>query len=258
MTTTLIIILAVGFATIIAASILQIRFELKKRKIISCATSLSRGESSEQDLIYRLIKAGIPTSTIFHDLYIPTKYGHTQIDLAVPTNVGIFVFEVKDYSGWIFGNGKYDKWTQVLAYGQERHQFYNPIKQNERHIEALRNTSEQLKDIPIYSIIVFYGSCMIKKLTNVPENCWVVYDSDTTRIMKSIINSALPAPYTDKWEVMRILKSGVENGNNEDIKAAHLQKAQRANFGKYNSTYSYSRFYFLRPHTYYRRFRRWH
>lgn len=246
-------IFVIAVIAIIVIPILQIRYERKKQEIISTVTTLSKGEWSEQDLIYRLIKAGIPASTIFHDLYIPTKYGHTQIDLVVPTNVGIFTFEVKDYSGWIFGNGKYDKWTQVLAYGKERHQFYNPIKQNEKHIEAIRRTSEQLQNIPIYSIVVFYGSCEIKDLTNIPKNCWVVYDYEATRIVKDIIENSSPAPYTDKWEVMRLLKTGVENGNNEFIKASHLQKVQRASYGKYQSTYYYSHFYIPRFFRYRRR-----
>lgn len=245
MTTTFIIVLALLIVSSIISTILVILHERKKQEIISSVTSLSRGENSEHDLIYRLIKAGIPASTIFHDLYIPNKHGYTQIDLVVPTNVGIFVFEVKDYSGWIFGNGIYDKWTQILAYGKERHQFYNPIKQNIKHIEAIQSTSEQLLNIPIYSIVVFYGSCEIKRLTNIPANCRVVYDYDATRIVKNIIESSSPAPYIDKWEVMRILKSGVENGNNEIIKATHMQKAQRASYGKYNSTYYYIPRFFI-------------
>ena len=246
------IILVLVVVAFIVAIILKILYEYKKREVISTVTPLSRGESSEQDLIYRLIKAGIPASTIFHDLYIPTKRGYTQIDIVVPTNVGIFVFEVKDYSGWIFGNGKYDKWMQVLAYGQEKHQFYNPIKQNAKHIEALRNTSAQLQNVPIYSIVVFYGSCEIRALTDVPADCWVCYDNYVVRIVKNIMASSTPAPYTDKWEVVRILKSGVDNGNNEVIKSTHLQNAQRASYGKYQSTYNY--FYFPR---FYRHRRRW-
>ena len=245
-----IILVFVAVAFIVAT--ILILDEYKKREIISTVTPLSRGERSEQDLIYRLIKAGIPASTIFHDLYIPTKRGYTQIDIVVPTNVGIFVFEVKDYSGWIFGNGTSDKWTQVLAYGQEKHQFYNPIKQNAKHIEALCNTSAQLQNVPIYSIVVFYGSCEIRALTDVPTDCWVCYDNDVVRIVKNIIARSTPAPYTDKWEVMRILKDGVESGNDEAIKSVHLQNAQRASYGKYQSTYNYS--YFPR---FYRRRRRW-
>ena len=213
--------------------------EYDKRKIISSVTSLSRGESSERDLVYRLVKAGIPASTIFHDLYIPNDHGHTQVDLVVPTNVGIFVFEVKDYSGWIFGNANSQKWTQILAYGQERYKFYNPIMQNEGHINALRNSAEQLQNIPIYSVVVFYGSCRLKDINNVPINCQVVYPEHVTRYVKSVMKSAMPAPYNDKWEIMRILKSGVENGNDEIIRTAHMQKVRQVSYGRYQSTYSY-------------------
>ena len=221
------------------ALILEICYQRRRRRIIRSVTSLSRGEDSERDLIYRLVMAGIPSSTIFHDLYMPCKNGHTQIDLVVPTNVGIFVFEVKDFSGWLFGNANQDKWTQVLAYGREKHQFYNPIKKKEGHINALRNSSEQIKQVPIYSIIVFYGSSEVRELTNIPTNCWVLYPREVAYTVKNIINNAPPAPYTNKWEVMHILKSAVENGTNPEVRAAHLQKAQRASYGKYKSTYSY-------------------
>lgn len=225
---------------IIAYIIFRIYQASKKRKIISSITSLTRGEWSERDLIYRLVKAGIPASTIFHDLYIPNEHGHTQIDLVVPTKVGLFVFEVKDYSGWIFGNVNTTKWTQILAHGKERHQFYNPIKQNEGHITALRNTTEQLRNIPMYSVVVFYGSCWLKNITNIPLNCQVAYPKSASKYVKDIMTNATPAPYTDKWEIMRILKSGVENGNNEAIKTAHLHKVQQASYGRYQSTYSYT------------------
>lgn len=238
MTVTLFAILS---AIIIVITIIYTLYYLyQKRQIITSVTSLSRGESSERDLVYRLVKAGIPSSTIFHDLYIPNKNGHTQIDLVVPTSVGIFVFEIKDYSGWIFGNANHNKWTQVLAYGQEKHQFYNPIKQNEGHISALRNSTEQLNDVPMYSIIVFYGSSEVKKLSNVPANCWVVYPNEAVKLVKHIVDSTPPAIFTDKWEIMRILKSAVENGNDDTIKFEHLQKVQSVNFDKYESTYSYS------------------
>ena len=231
---------------IIAYIIFRIYQAYKKRKIISSITSLTRGEWSERDLIYRLVKAGIPASTIFHDLYSPNEHGHTQIDLVVPTNVGIFVFEVKDYSGWIFGNANSTKWTQILAYGEERHQFYNPILQNDGHIAALRNTTEQLQNIPIYSVIVFYGSSTLKGISNIPHNCQVVYPESATKYVKDVMTNANPAPYTNKWEIMRILQCGVENGNNEAIKTAHLHKVQQvAGYGRHQSTnYCTSRLFY--------------
>lgn len=229
---------AVIIAIVIIYKLYKLYCRYQKRQIITAVTNLSRGESSERDLIYRLVKGGIPSSTIFHDLYIPNKNGHTQVDLVVPTSVGIFVFEIKDYSGWIFGDANRDKWTQVLAYGRERHQFYNPIKQNAEHISALRNAAEQLKNVPIYSIIVFYGSSEVRKLSNVPANCWIVYPKEVVKLIKHIIEGTTPAIYTDKWEIMRILKSAVENGNDDTIKFAHIRKVQSVYFGKHQSTYS--------------------
>lgn len=223
---------------VVAYIIFRIYHAHQKRKIICSVTSPSRGEWSERDLIYRLVKAGIPASTIFHDLYIPNEHGHTQIDLVIPTNVGIFVIEVKDYSGWIFGNANSTKWTQILAYGEERHQFYNPIMQNDGHITALRNTTEQLQNIPIYSVIVFYGSSTLKNISNIPHNCQVVYPKSASQYIKDVMTNNSPAPYTNKWEIMQILKLGVENGNNDAIKTAHLQKVKQASNGKYKSSYS--------------------
>ena len=78
-------------------------------------TSRERGTWSERKLISSLLDYGISPKAIFHDLYVKNgKYGFAQIDVAVATRVGIIVFEVKDYSGWIFGRAKDMKWTQGL------------------------------------------------------------------------------------------------------------------------------------------------
>ena len=71
-----------------------------RRELISSVTPLDRGTESERDLVYRLLKSGIPAKTIFHDLLIDRGNGeYSQIDVVVPTKIGILVFEVKDYSG---------------------------------------------------------------------------------------------------------------------------------------------------------------
>ena len=212
----------------------------KKAQIISSVTALSRGEWSERELIYELVQScGIPANTIFHDLYVPYKGGYSQIDLVVPTSVGMFVFEVKDFGGWIFGNARNEKWTQVLAYGQEKHQFYNPLKQNEGHIAALKGVLPQLQNVPIFSVVVFYGSSEIRDVSGVPVNSFVIYPSQVNKLIKNIKTNLPPAPYVDKWEVMRVLKSAVENGANPNIVQAQRQRAKVASYGKYWSTYNY-------------------
>ena len=40
---------------------------------------------------------------IFDNVTLPTPDGTTQIDLLILSSHGVFVIEIKDYSGWIFG-----------------------------------------------------------------------------------------------------------------------------------------------------------
>lgn len=160
-------IIALSSATIlIVLIIVRIIKDRKERKQIESVTTLKRGTGTERALITKLInKCGIDKRAIYHDLYIQKEDGtYTQIDLAVPTAQGILVFEVKDYSGWIFADGSSKFWMQMLAYGEEKHQFYNPIWQNRSHITALRKLLPNNPDIPIFNIIVFYGNCEFKSM----------------------------------------------------------------------------------------------
>lgn len=129
----------------------QIYLKRKERKLIEQVTPITRGEKSERKVILSLLKEGINPKAIFHDLYIqkPNRE-YTQIDVAVATKAGIIVLEVKDYSGWIFGNEHQKYWTQILAFGKEKHRFYNPVMQNYGHIQAIRQCLPNNPDIPIF------------------------------------------------------------------------------------------------------------
>ena len=77
---------------------------------------------------------------VLKNLYLPMKGKNTEIDLLTIHEKGIFVFESKNYSGWIFGSEDQLKWTQCFKSGQRKH-FYNPIKQNRTHIRLWRLSS---------------------------------------------------------------------------------------------------------------------
>lgn len=94
----------------------------KDMQLLETVTPRNRGEWSERKTILKLLKMGIDHRAIFHDCYIRKPNGsYTQVDLAVATSQGLIVFEIKDYSGWIFGHFRQKYWTQVLAYGKEKH-----------------------------------------------------------------------------------------------------------------------------------------
>lgn len=195
----------------------------ENKRLLETVTKSDRGTYSERNLVLKLLKYGIPAQTIFHDLYVRKINGNfSQVDLVVVTTAGIIVFEVKDYSGWIFGKGYQSQWTQVLAYGKQKYRFYNPIMQNNKHIVDLKKKRKQFESIPFFSVIVFDGNCKLRDVSFVPDGVFVVREERVLEVVR-LIQANKPAPYTDKYEVIRVLREAVENGANEEIELRHIE-----------------------------------
>lgn len=108
---------------------------------------------------------------MLRNLYLPKENGETsEIDLLYITQKGIFVIESKNYSGWIFGNGSDQYWTQMLP-NKQRNRFYNPIRQNRTHIKWLLDYLGE--DIKTYSMIVFSERCELKKVDFDGKDIWL-------------------------------------------------------------------------------------
>ncbi len=208
----------------IAYLFIQYSIKEKNKKLIESVTQLNRGTKSEIDLVLKLLKYGIPNQNIFHDLYVK-RYNNTysQIDLVVLTNIGIIAFEVKDYSGWIFGTGYKHQWTKVLAYGKRKYKFYNPILQNNQHIKELKRLSPQFTKVPYFSIIVFYGDCQLKDITFIPEGTFIVKHNRILDVLNLILKTNNPINYIDKPEIISLLKTAVQNGSNTAIVQKHTE-----------------------------------
>lgn len=190
-------------------------------ELLNTVSSIFRGTPSERFLIVSLLKYGIKAKAIFHDLYIFKPNGTTsQIDIVIATNVGIIVFEVKDYSGWIYGNGKQQKWTQVLSHGREKYHFYNPILQNEAHISQLKRVLKE--NIPFYSVIVFAGNCKLEDISFIPKNTFVTKSYRVIEVIENIMKDNPVANYKDKRKVINILNRAVNNGQNNDVEEKHI------------------------------------
>ena len=194
------------------------------RQLIESVTQLDRGTWSERDLVLELLKHNFKSGAIFHDLYIKKANGqHTQVDLVLATNVGLIVFEVKDYSGWIFGKGNQTQWTQVLAYGREKYRFYNPVLQNSRHISEIRKQSRQFAQLPIFSVIVFYGNCKLRDISFIPNGTYITTARRVLDVIDTILNDNPPATYTDKHEIIRILKQATDKGTDPNMQKHHAE-----------------------------------
>ena len=191
------------------------------------STNSHTGASAERDLVLKLLKTGIPAEMIFHDLYLEKPSGgFRQIDVIAVTDAGIIVFEVKDYNGWIFGNGKHSQWTQVLAYGKQKHRFYNPVMQNHWHVTALQKQLKQFAKVPFYSVIVFFGDCELKDITFIPKGTFIVTEGRIVEVVDRIISTNVAGYYINKDEVIRVLKTAVKNGNTEETQNKHIEKVK--------------------------------
>lgn len=196
-------------------------------KLLRSVSTPDRGTRSERRLVVKMLIRGVHPKAIFHDLYLQKKNGEfSQIDIVVATPQGLLAVEVKDYSGWLFGNEKQRYWTQVLNYGKEKYCFYNPIMQNAGHIKALREQSEQFAHLPIYNIVLFAGNCTLKNVNYWADNTFVGYTSNISYVLKKMSEFQL-AQYTDKIEVACLLRRAVKNGDNPGIVASHMASVQR-------------------------------
>lgn len=217
-------ILWIIIAFILLIITIQILIKTRNLGLLKSVTSTNRGTETERELVLSFLKNGIPAQTIFHDLCVDKGNGKfSQIDIVVATTEGIIVIEVKDYSGWIYGNGNYSHWTKVLAYGKQKYRFYNPIKQNVSHINALRKQLKQFANIPFYSIIVFYGECELKEINYVPKDTYLVKPPRIFELLKLIKKNNEAAPYSNKKEIISILKQAVKNGEDMSKQKKHIE-----------------------------------
>ena len=122
------------------------------------STFQNRGEA----LVSRELQSNFngPDYHLLNHITLKLKNGTTQIDHILVSRFGVFVIETKDYNGWIFADAKQATWTQVLY--RQKFKFQNPIFQNMRHVEAVKDTLDFLPSSCIQPLVVFTGSAKFK------------------------------------------------------------------------------------------------
>ncbi|MBQ7587681.1 MAG: NERD domain-containing protein [Lachnospiraceae bacterium] len=145
-----------------------------------------RGEKmTEREL--KLVQLSGRKGKVLRNVYLPKENGETsEVDVVFITQKGIFVFESKNYSGWIFGDEKSKNWTAMLP-NRQKNQFYNPIMQNRTHLKWMRKYVGD--DIPLFSIIVFSNRCELKKVTVYSEDVKVIKRDWTYAAVRGIWNT---------------------------------------------------------------------
>lgn len=162
------------------------------------------------------------------NVYIPKDTGETtEIDVLMLTRKGIFVFESKNYSGWIFGSESQKNWYQTLPAGRGRshkEHFYNPIMQNSSHIKYLRALIGE--NIPMHSIIVFSERCTLKNVTVKSDEIKVIKRNEVSDIVFGIYKSLSDNIMTDEDVENLFAKLYPYTQVSEEEKAQHIANIQ--------------------------------
>ncbi len=137
-------------------------------------------------LIYQNLKLYEETGAKFlFNLYVPKEDGTTtEIDMLMISRKGIFVFESKNYQGWIFGNEEQRYWYQTISkgrFGSHKEKFYNPILQNQIHINCLKNLLGG--DFLMHSIIVFADRCQLMDIKMHSKNIGVTHTYNVASVI---------------------------------------------------------------------------
>ncbi len=163
----------------------------KDTKIPHGTTYTDKGIFGEYHTYRKLRYLEGPQAKFLFNAYIPkADGGTTEIDVLMISNKGIFVFESKNYSGWIFGNENRKNWYQSLPVGRGRRpkriRFYNPVMQNRQHLNHLKVFLG--KDVPMWSIIAFSERCTLKEIKMVSEDIKVINRYDLRDTVQEILD----------------------------------------------------------------------
>lgn len=194
---------------------------------------------------------------VLKNVYVPMKGKTTELDLLMLHEKGIFVFESKNYSGWIFGDAEQLNWTQSLRNGQ-KNRFYNPIRQNRTHIKALAEYLG-LPETAFTSYIVFSQRCELKKVPDDTAQVVIVRRPDMLKKLRAALKNA-PVVYTpEAIQSMADQLQGLTNKSSEE-KQRHIEDLEtkcpfcgselvrrRGKYGEFWGCSAYPKCRFTRP-----------
>lgn len=176
-------------------------------------------------LIYKYLKNFEDAGAKFlFNAYIPKENGETsEIDVLMICSKGIFVFESKNYSGWIFGNETQRYWYQTLPSGRGRshkESFYNPVMQNRSHIKHLKSLIGE--QFPIWSIIAFSDRCTLKNIQITSTDISIINRYNVATTIASICNQS-PQDLLSTNDIMTLYdKLYAYTQVDETVKAQHI------------------------------------
>ena len=164
---------------------------------------------------------------ILTNVYLKKEDGSTtEVDVVMISTKGIYVFESKNYSGWIYGSERNKQWTQTFQ-NKKKQSFFNPIWQNKLHIKELSRTLDVV-DIDVFvSYIVFSERCTLKKVQVLSSNTFVIKRNQLLDHIKKLL-SEKPDVFTyEETEAIfqRLLNNRVLDEQRKENHISHLRSS---------------------------------
>lgn len=131
---------------------------------------------------------------VFNDVLVQHNGRSSQIDHVVVSPFGVFVIETKNYKGWIYGGRFAQYWTQNI-WGN-KHRLFNPILQNQGHINALKRVLPTFHEKQFISVVVFSSKASL--MSSLPRECNVITTSKLNAVIRSYTDTILTCKEVDE------------------------------------------------------------
>lgn len=135
----------------------------------------------------------------FHNLMFGTGVQSTQLDNLLITSKAVYAIEVKNYAGRVYGGQYQDQWYQTIRYDNKRrgrggrtytkthiakNAFFNPIKQNLIHVNAIKQSIQSVQSLPLLNVVVFMNRTNTTNIDMKDETSFVVNRSHLKRLIR--------------------------------------------------------------------------
>ena len=168
----------------------------------------------------------------YDDVVLKTSWGTTQIDHVVVSRYGVFVIETKNYRGDIYGSDDKEDWKQIIVtpvrYEKKmwkeytyvtKNKMYNPVKQCQTHINALKGTVGWWQ-MPAVLMVVFTGDANL-------SNVWTKYHVIHLEGLKRVILNYTDVQMSDS-DVQRVCEAIEKNDIRDTVdKKDHVRNVRQ-------------------------------
>jgi|SRR5690554_4346049 len=184
-------------------------------------TYFNKGNYGEFLLFRKLVKI-FGKENVYANIYLDNEAtDYTEVDIVAVSQFGIFVFEMKNFSGYIYGSEEDLNWTQVLN-KFSKYKFYNPIRQNATHAKAMGNylSVDENKIVPV---IVFSNHSKLRLKLN--SDIKIIKLNSIKKFIKNYNKTNL-IHFTDE-EISTIGSKLYSRSNmSDEIKELHIQQVK--------------------------------